>query len=248
LTTPDAHSGSSGTSDRRAAVEEGMRTSGFLVVVLAFLVLRPMPVRAQGVELGAGLAVSCEPFESSLCHRQWGTASAVYGNWWISDGVALELRGARLHGPQSRIIAVGEEIAPRSTFYTSYLLQSERRTLVQASLVWQFRNTQVVRPFVGVGPGVLWWKGDSSCPRSLIGCERVLPNGAPGRLEHTEVVFGFTGGVAFQAPNGVIVRSGIRGISGWNALTLQARRARQTRIEDLPRGLPEYFGSIGYRW
>jgi hypothetical protein len=219
-----------------------MRTSGFLVVVLAFLVLRPMPVRAQAVEVGAGLAASCEPFEYSICHRKWGTTSAVYGNWWVSDGVALELRGARLDGPQSRLIAVGEEISPHSTFYTSYLLQSERRTLVQASFVYHFRNTHVVRPFLGLGPGVLWWKGESSCPRSLIGCERVIPNGAQGRLDHTAVVFGLSAGLAFQAPNGVIVRSGIRGVSSWTDL------ARQARIEDLPRGLPEYFASIGYRW
>ena len=219
-----------------------MRTSGFLVVVLGFLVLRPMPVGAQGVEVGAGLAVSCEPLEYSLCHRKWGTASAVYGNWWVKDGIALELRGARLDGPQSRIIAVGEEISPHSTFYRSYLVQSERRTLVQASFVYQFRNTHVVRPFVGGGPGVLWWKGESSCPRSLIGCERVIPNGTPGRLERTAVVFGVTAGVAFQAPNGVIARSGIRGVSSWTDLV------RQARTEDLPRGLPEYFASIGYRW
>src|SRR5262245_17171343 len=192
-----------------------MRASGFLVVVLGVLVLHAMPVCAQGVEVGAGLAVSCEPFEYSFCHRNWGTTSAVYGNWWVSDGGALELRGARLDGPQSRIIAVGEEIAPHSTFYRSYLLQGERRTLVQASYVYHFRNTHVVRPFVGGGPGVLWWKGESSCPRALIGCERVSPNGAPGRLEHTTMVLGFTGGVAFQAPNGVIVRSGIRGVSSW---------------------------------
>jgi hypothetical protein len=221
-----------------AAVEAGMRTSGFLVIILGFLVLRPMPVRAQGVEVGASLAASCEPLEYSICHRKWGTTSAIYGNWWVSDGGALELRGARLDGPQSRIIAVGEEISPHSTFYRSYLLQSERRTLVQSSFVYHFRNTQVVRPFVGGGPGVLWWKGESSCPRSLIGCERVIPNGAPGRLEHTAVVFGFTAGLAFQAPNGVIVRGGIRGVS---SLTDVARRAR---IE----GLPEYFASIGYRW
>jgi hypothetical protein len=226
-------------------MEAGMRTSGFLGVVLGLLALHPMPVRAQGVEIGAGLAVSCQPFEYSICHRKWGTASAIYGDWWISGGGALELRGARLDGPRSRIIAVGEEISPRSTFYRSYLLQSERRTVVQASFVWHFRNTQVVRPFVGGGSGVLWWKGDSSCPQSLIGCERVLPNGAPGRLEHTAMVLGFTAGVAFQAPNGVIVRSGIRDVSGWRDF---ARRGRQTRIENLPRGLPEYFASIGYRW
>ena len=219
-----------------------MRTTGFLAVVLAFLVLRPMPVRAQGVEVGAGLSASCEPLEYSICHRKWGMTSAVYGNWWVSDGIALELRGARLDGPQSRIIAVGEEISPHATFYRSYLLQNERRTIVQASFVYHFRNAHVVRPFVGFGPGVLWWKGDSSCPRSLIGCERVIPNGAQGRLERTAVVFGVTGGVAFQAPFGVIVRSGIRGVSSWTDF------ARQARIQDLPRGLPEYVASIGYRW
>jgi hypothetical protein len=70
----------------------------------------------------------------------------------------------------------------------------------------------------------------------------VIPNGAQGQLEQTVFVFGFTGGVAFQAPNGVIVRSGIRGVSS------RTDFARQSRTEDLPRGLPEYFASIGYRW
>ena len=219
-----------------------MRTPGYLIVALGFLVFRPMQVRAQGIEVGAGLAASCEPFEYSICHRKWGITSAVYGNWWVSDGMSLELRGARLDGPQSRIIAVGEEISPHATFYRSYLVLNERRTLVQASFVYHFRNTHVVRPFIGFGPGVLWWKGESVCPGSLIGCERVIPHGAPGQLEHTAVALGFTAGVAFQAPNGVIVRSGIRGVSS------RTDRARQARIADLPRGLPEYFASIGYRW
>lgn len=225
-----------------------MRTSGFLVVVLGFLALRPMPVRAQAVEVGAGLAVSCEYREQSFCHRKWGTASAVYGNWWVSDGLALELRGARLDGPQTRIIAVGEEIAPHSTFFTSYQLQRERRTLVQASFLYHFRDTHVVRPFLGGGPGVLWWKGDSSCPRSLIGCERVIPNRASGRLAHTSVVLGFTGGVAFEAPHGVILRSGIRGVSTWSDLSRWTDVGRNAKVRDLPRGLPEYFASVGYRW
>jgi hypothetical protein len=215
-----------------------MRTSGVLVVVLAFLALRPMPIRAQEIEVGAGLAASCEPLEYSICHRMWGTTRAVYGNWWVSDGFTLELRVVRLDGPPSRIIAVGEEISPHATFYRSYLLQSERRDLVQASVVYHFRSTHVVRPFLGFGPGVLWWKAESSCPRSLIGCERVIPNGAPGPLEHTAPVFGATMGLAFQTPNGVIVRSGMRNVS---SLTPAARQARI-------RGLPEYFVSIGYRW
>jgi len=219
-----------------------MRTTSFLVVLLGFLGFGLLPASAQTIELGAGLATSCEPFEDSICHRKWGTTRAVYGNWWVSEAIAIELRGARLDGPQSRIIAVGEEIAPHSTFYTSYLLQNERRTLVQASFVYHFLKAHVVRPFVGGGPGVLWWTGESSCPRSLLGCERVIPNGAPGRLEHTAVVIGFTAGVAIQSPHGVIVRSGIRGAGSWTDL------ARQARVRDLPRGLPEYFASIGYRW
>lgn len=222
-----------------------MRTSDLLIVALGWLVLHPAPAHAQGLEVGAGLAVSCESLEESPCHRKWGTVGAIYGAWWFSGNLGLELRGARLDGPQSRIIPIGEEISPHATFYTSYLLQRERRRLAQASLVWQFRNSSVVRPFVGGGPGVLWWRGESSCPRTLIGCERVVPRGAPGPLAHTAAVIGFTGGVAFQAPNGVVVRVGVRDVS--NRLDLR-RGARRTRIEDLPRGLPEYFASVGYRW
>jgi hypothetical protein len=219
-----------------------MRTPRFLIGAVAFLVLRAMPVHAQSLEVGAGLGVSCEPHEYSFCPRKWGTAVAVYGNWWVSDNIALELRGARLDGPQSRLIPVGEKTSDHSTFYRSYLLQRERRRMLQASFLYEFRSTHVVRPFLGGGPGVLWWAGDSSCPRSLIECSRVIPGGTASRLDETTLVLGFTGGVAFQAPNGVVVRSGVRGVSSWN------EPARPARSDDLPRGLPEYFVSVGYRW
>jgi hypothetical protein len=217
-----------------------MRISAFLVLVLASLIFRPMPTYAQSVEIGAGVASSCEPFEYSICHRKWGTAKAVYANWWFREGMAIELRGARLDGPEARPIAVCEEVEPHRNFCRSYSLNDERRKLVQASFVYQFRNAHVFRPFVGGGPGVLWWKGGSSCPRALIECQLVIPNGAPGQLEHTAVSFGFVAGVAFHAPIGVIVRSGIRDAStGYE---------RPPQIRDLPRGLPEYFVSIGYRF
>src|SRR5262245_9025668 len=115
-----------------------MRISSVLVVMLGLLLPYPPHARAQTFEVGVGVAATCEPREYSFCHRNWGTTGAVYGNWWVFDRGAIELRGARLDGPDSRIIAVSEEIAPNSYFSRSYLLQRERRRLVQASFIYHF--------------------------------------------------------------------------------------------------------------
>ena len=115
--------------------------------------------------------------------------------------------------------------------------------VVQASWVYHFRDTRVVRPFIESDRASSGGTGFPTCPADLIGCERVVPNGTPSRLDHTTVVVAFSAGVALQASNGVMVRGGLRSAtSPWTDLR------RQQRISDLPKGLPEYFLSIGYRW
>ena len=87
--------------------------------------------RAQSLEVGASASATREPFESSLCHRTWGTTGALYASWWATDSLAVELRGAHLRGPASRIVAVGEQIDAHGRFYRSYAVHDERRTLLQ---------------------------------------------------------------------------------------------------------------------
>ena len=113
--------------------------------IVVGLLLVPASAGAQSVEVGAGLSVSCEPLEYSPCHRRWGTANALYANWWITDTAAIELRVTRLDGPASRIVAVGEEVSPHAWFYSSYALSDEHRTVVQASWVYHFRDTHVLQ-------------------------------------------------------------------------------------------------------
>ena len=170
---------------------------GLLVSVCASSV-----ARAQSVEVGASASVTCEPFESSLCHRTWGTTGALYASWWATDSLAVELRGAHLRGPASRVVAVGEQIDAHGSFYRSYVVHDERRTLLQGSVVYHFLEKRPVRPFVGGGPGILWWGADASCPRELIECQRVLPQGRPGPLNHTTWVLSVVGGVAFLPVEG----------------------------------------------
>ena len=203
--------------------------------------------RAQSIEVGASASATCEPFESSLCHRTWGTTGALYASWWATDSLAVELRGAHLRGPASRIVAVGEQIDAHGRFYRSYAVHDERRTLLQGSVVYHFLEKRPVRPFVGGGPGILWWAADASCPRELIECERVLPQGRPGPLNHTTWVLSVVGGVAFYPWRGLTVRGGVRSashpVAPWRLASDAERRTNHAADE-----LSEYFGSVGYRW
>ena len=202
---------------------------------------------AQSLEVGASASATCEPFESSLCHRTLGTTGALYASWWATDSLAVELRGAHLRGPASRIVAVGEQIDAHGWFYRSYAVRDERRTLLQGSVVYHFLEKRPVRPFVGGGPGILWWAADASCPRGLIECERVLPQGRPGPLNHTTWVLSVVGGVAFYPWRGLTVRGGVRSasppVAPWRLASDAERRTNHAADE-----LSEYFGSVGYRW
>lgn len=104
-----------------------------------------------------------------------------------------------------------------------------------------------MRPFVGGGPGILWWAADASCPRELIECERVLPQGRPGPLNHTTWVLSVVGGVAFYPWKGLTVRGGVRSasppVAPWRLASDAERRTNHAADE-----LSEYFGSVGYRW
>ena len=79
-----------------------------VIIAAAGLIFTASSVaRAQGIEVGASASATCEPYEASLCHRTWGTTGALYASWWATDSLAVELRGAHLRGPASRIVAVG---------------------------------------------------------------------------------------------------------------------------------------------
>ncbi len=221
-----------------------MRSTG--VIAVAGL-LFASAATAQSVEIGAGVALSCEPFESSWCHRTWGQVGALYGNWWTTNSLAIEFRGAHLAGPASRIVAVGEQIAPHERFYRSYVVHDERRTLLQTSVVYHFLDTRPVRPFIGGGPGILRWAADASCPRELIECERVIPEGRAGRLSHSTWVLSFVGGVAFSPWKGLTLRGGVRAASHPVALWRIASEADRPP-NHLADQLSEYYASVGYRW
>jgi hypothetical protein len=217
------------------------------VVAAAGFIFAASIASAQSIEVGAGVSLSCEPLESSWCHRRLGNTGALYGSWWATDSLAIELRGAHLAGPASRIVAVGEQIGPHEWFYRSYAVRDERRTLLQGSVVYHFLDKRPVRPFVGGGPGILWWAADATCPRELIDCQRVLPEGRAGRLSHSTWVLSVVGGVAVHAWRGLTLRGGVRGTSHpvalWR-LAADADRPPNHRADELS----EYFGSVGYRW
>ena len=203
--------------------------------------LNPGRARGQAVEIGAGLALSCQSSEDSLCADKWGRVDAVHAAWWSTPSLVVEARAAHLDGPATRTVAVTERVSPTQYFSRSYTMRDERRTVVQASLLYHFRPGHPVQPFVGGGAGFLWWRGEASCDAGQIGCQRVLPMDTPGVLHARDWVVSFAGGVAVHAWRGTIVRTGIRHTSipsiSWN------------QNDDRPiRGqLPEFFVTIGYR-
>jgi hypothetical protein len=220
-----------------------MRVATVLAVFI-LLMLDPERAWAQAIEAGAGVAFSCKSVDTSPCTYKWGRVDAVHVAWWRSPSLVVEARGARLEGPRSRIVAVPETVSPTGTFFRSYTLRDERRTLLQASVLYHFRPGHTIRPFVGGGLGALWWRGDAFCDSRQIDCKRVLPEDTVQRAR--EWVGSFAGGLAFDAGRGVIVRGGVRN-------TMIASTAWRTRDESVHRRadrgqLPEFFFSAGYRW
>ena len=212
----------------------------------ALLALSPAHASAQGLEVGASAAVSCKSVEYTLCSDHWGRVDGLHVAWWSSASLVLEARAARLEGPVTRIVAVTERVGPTQYLSRSYTLRDERRTVLQASVLYHFRPGRPMRPFVGGGVGSLWWRGEAFCDWSQIDCQRVLPTGAPGVLREREWVVSFAGGIAVEAWRGLILRGGVRDTAipstMWRRSHDSARR-RAVRGE-----LPEYFFSVGYRW
>jgi hypothetical protein len=220
-----------------------MRVTTVLAVFI-LLILNAGRVSAQAVEAGAGVAFSCKSVDMSPCTYTWGRVDAVHVAWWRSPSLVVEARGARLEGPQTRIVAVPERISPTQTFSRSYTLRDERRTLLQASLLYHFRPGRTMRPFIGGGLGAMWWRGEPFCDSRQIDCERVLPDDEVQRAR--EWVSSFAGGLAVDAGRGVIVRGGVR--DTMIPSTVWRRRDESVRRRIDTGKLPEFFFSVGYRW
>jgi hypothetical protein len=88
-----------------------MRVATVLVVFI-LLILDPERACAQAIEAGAGVAFSCKSVDLSPCTYNWGRVDAVHIAWWQSPSLVVEARGARLEGPQTRIVAVPEAVSP----------------------------------------------------------------------------------------------------------------------------------------
>jgi hypothetical protein len=227
-------------------MERTMRVATVLVFSVCMLVvLSARPAQAQAFEVGGGIALSCKAIEGSPCEHVWGRVDAGHFNWWASPSLVIEARAARLDGPTTRIVAVQEQIGVRQYFYRSYTLRDERRTLLQASVLYHFLPGHTIRPFVGGGAGSIWWRGEAFCSRDQVECQQVLPAEAPGGLHDREFVASFAGGVAIETGRGVILRGGLRETvipaTAWRLSESAQRRAVQGQ-------LPEMFFSVGYRW
>lgn len=222
-----------------------MRVAAVLVCFIP-LMLWPAPARAQTIEVGAGVALSCKSVDTSPCTYKWGRVDAVHVAWWRSSSLVVEARAARLEGPSSRIVAVTERVSPTGYFSRSYTLRDERRIALQASMLYHFRPGRPIRPFVGGGVGSLWWRGESFCDWNQVDCQRVLPGGAPGVLRAREFVVSFAGGMAVEAWRGVVVRGGVR--DTMIPSTVWRRGDDSARRRAVQGQLPEFFFNIGYRW
>jgi hypothetical protein len=228
---------------RLAGVEGTMRVATLLP---CFLLLMPGPTRAQAIEVGAGVALSCKSVGHSPCTDTWGRVDAVHVAWWRSSSLVVEARAARLEGPTTRIVAVTERISQTGYFSRSYTLRDERRNVLQASMLYHFRPGRPIRPFVGGGGGSLWWRGEAFCDSRQIDCQRVLPEDAPGVLHERQWIVSFVGGLAVEAGRGVIVRGGVR--DTLNPTTVWRRSDDGVRRRAVRGQLPEFFLNIGYRW
>jgi hypothetical protein len=222
-----------------------MRVATVLAVVV-LLMLHPGRASAQAVEVGAGIALSCQSVDISPCTYKWGRVDAVHVAWWRSPSLVVEARVARLDGPSTRIVAVTERISPTQLFSRSYTLRDERRTVLQASMLYHFRPGRPMRPFIGGGLGSLWWRGEAFCDARQFECQTVLPSDAPGPLRARECIASFAGGLAVEAWRGTIVRTGVR--NTFVPSTAFRRSSESVRHRAIRGELPEFFFNVGYRW
>jgi hypothetical protein len=219
-----------------------------VAIVLAATLLVILDSRqafAQAVEIGAGIALSCQSDEITPCEITWGRVDAVHVSWWRSPTLVLEARLAHLDGPDSRIVAVTERVADNRFFSRSYTLRDERRTALQGSVLYHFRPPRQLRPFIGGGIGSLWWRGEAVCEARQVDCRSVLPTDAPG-VRSREWVISFAGGLAFEVWRGTIIRTGVRDTA--IPSTMFSRRNDEARRRAVTGQLPEFFMNIGYRW
>jgi hypothetical protein len=214
--------------------------AGFLLVMLD-----SGRVFAQAVEVGAGLSLSCRSDDITPCKDVWGRVDAVHVSWWSSPSLVLEARVAHLDGPDSRIVAVTERVADNRFFSRSYTVRDERRTALQGSVLYHFRPTRQIRPFVGGGIGSLWWRGEAFCEARQVDCQRVLPADAPD-VSSREWVISFAGGLAVEAWRRTIIRTGVR--ESAIPSTMFPRTNDEARRRAVTGQLPEFFMNIGYRW
>lgn len=221
-----------------------MRHSALLAGVL-LVMLASTRSYAQAVEVGAGIALSCKSDELTPCEDVWGRVDAVHVAWWSSPALVIEMRVARLAGPDSRIVAVTERVAENRYFSRSYTSRDERRTALQSSVLYHFRPGRQLRPFIGGGIGSLWWRAEAVCEARQIDCQSVLPAGAPN-LSSREWVISFAGGLAVEAWRGTIIRTGVRDTTIPSTMFREANDAARRRA--VTGQMPELFMNIGYRW
>jgi hypothetical protein len=201
---------------------------------------------AQAIEVGAGLSLSCQSDEVTPCEDVWGRVDAVHVSWWSTPSIVVEARIAHLAGPDRRIVAVTERVADNRFFSRSYTLRDERRTALQSSLLYHFRPTGQLRPFIGGGIGSVWWRADAFCEARQVDCQSVLPTDAPG-VSSREWVISFAGGLAVEAWGETIIRTGVRDTAIPSTM-FQREFDDEARRRRVTGQLPEFFMNVGYRW
>lgn len=221
---------------RRAVTAVG----GLLLVTVSFDC-----AYAQAVEVGAGLAVSCRSGNRAPCQEIQGRVDAVHVSWWTTGSLVLEARAAHLDVSDHRIVPVTQSVGQNRNFSRSYTVRDQQRTSLQASAIYHFRDTEVIRPFIGGGFGSVWWRAEAFCESRQIDCQSVLPAEAPG-VRSREWVVSFAAGVAFEAWQNTIVRFGLRDTTIPAAPISLGNE--NTRRRALNAQMPEIFLNVGYRW
>ena len=170
----------------------------------------PLPARAQEVEVGGVVGSAGGGSESDVVALDalHGLAGAYGSVWWTARfETAVRVawfyepdvtRGSRHHAPLNP--------GPDS----SSVLETRRgsRQLISINASYHFRQEAVVRPYVGIGFGVIRDQLLTFC--EVAGCEASAPQVPFGRSVFTHKGLIATGGVSKTLYDRLVLRGGIR--------------------------------------
>lgn len=152
-----------------------------LGAAVCLMLLPTTPLRAQTLEIGGSIGTAARGSEGALVGSPWYTSPGVYGNvtWTQRFETTLRVVWVQLGSRDyASLYYVGCESASRDCRpQVAFSIVERSRapwTFVTASVHYNFRPREVVRPFVGLGVGLSRDSMNVTCEAAAVSCDAIV--------------------------------------------------------------------------